>query len=101
LFNRNTGIISITSSNSFNIFKTKTVASLLQTTITSTSTLYCVPLIEFVGGTAYQTACSAVGRRRRNLINLLDLLEDAKRNEEQDQDLEEFESIISPYQVEP
>ena len=98
LTNRYNGITLSTTSSNF-LIKTKTVASLVQTTITSTSTLFCVPAIEF-SGSAYQTTCSANGRRRRDVVSLLDMLEGMKRDNN-DQDLLEEESIISPDQVEP
>ena len=102
LFNRYNGIITLTTSSSNLLIKTKTVASLVQTTITSTSTRFCVPAIEF-SGSAYLTTCSASGRRRRDVVSLLDMLKDIKRQQRSgsDFDLEEEDSFISPYAVEP
>jgi len=97
--NRYNGITLSTTSSNF-LIRTKTVASLIQTTITSTSILYCVPAIQF-SGTAYSTTCSANGRRRRDVVSLLDMLEEIKRSNNNDDDLLEEESIISPDQVKP
>ena len=99
LFNRNSGI-TITSSTTQGIFRTRTYASLLQTLITSTSTIFCVPAVELAVGSSAVT-CSAARRRRRDLVSLLDMLEEAKRQNQYGDDLEESESNISPYQVEP
>ena len=100
-FNRYNGITISTSSSNF-LIKTKTVASLIQTTISSTSTVFCVPAIEF-SSSAFLTPCSANGRRRRDVASLLDMLQDIKRQQrsDSDSDLEEEDSIISPYAVEP
>ena len=101
LFNRFNGITLTTSSSNF-LIRTRTVASLIQTTISSTSTVFCVPAIEF-SSSAYLTPCSANGRRRRDVASLLDMLQDIKRQQrsDSDSDLEEEDSIISPYAVEP
>jgi len=100
-FNRYNGITLTTSSSNF-LIRTKTVASLIQTVITSTSTKFCVPAIEF-SGSAYLTTCSANGRRRRDLVSLLDMLQDVKQQQGRnaDGDLKDEESVISPYAVEP
>lgn len=80
------------SSSRTGLLRTRTVASLLQTLITITSTTYCIPSAQVVAGAA---ACA---RRRREIAFLNDLVEEAKR---QHQEKERFlRSVIDPNSVE-
>jgi len=89
------GGITITSK-STGMMKTKTLASLVQTLITSTQTIYCIPSAQVVSGAA---VCSAAGRRRRREIALLnDMIEEAKRQHEEKERF--LRSVIAPNTVE-
>ena len=87
--------ITITSSSRTGLLKTRTVASLLQTLYTITSTTYCIPSAQVVAGAA---VCAAARRRRREVAFLSDLVEEAKR---QHREKERFlKSVIAPDSVE-
>ena len=82
------------SSSRTGLLRTRTVASLLQTLYTITSTTYCIPSAQVAAGAA---VCWA-GRRRREIAFLNDLVEEAKR---QHQEKERFlRSVIDPNSVE-
>ena len=86
--------ITITSSSRTGLFRTRTVASLLQTLYTITSTTYCIPSAQVLGA----AVCAPAGRRRREAAFLNDLIEEAKR---QHQEKERFlQSVINPDSVE-
>ena len=93
LFGGNNAITISSSRNG--LLRTRTLASLLQTLITITSTTYCIPQAQVLPNAA---ACPANGRRRREIAFLNDLVEEAKR---QHQEKERFlRSVIDPNSVE-
>ena len=96
---RDNNAIMITTTPTRRFLKTKTVASLVQTTFNSTATVYCIPLVQFAGS-AYQTTCSLSGRKRRDMVSLIDMLQKLEQVKQQDQQLDDSQLIISPYQVE-
>ena len=87
------GITITTATTSSGIFPTKTVAKLINTLITQTQTVYCVPMAQLLA----TTQCAAgVGRRRREIALINDMVEEVKRQHQG----RFIKSTIAPHPVE-
>ena len=93
LFGGGGGITVTTTTKKSGLIKTKTVASLLQTTFTSTKTIFCVSPTQLIS-----PPMNCNGRRRREVALLDEMVEEFKQ---QYAEKERFlRSLIEPHPVE-